>query len=133
MKQDRSKHSNKFVTHRVSGSLYEATLGWIMSLIIWISPSHAQTATWKEAFDNIKSMGQSGTEVLNMIAVLIGSGMAIFGWIGLTSESKRQQRGVGGSIMLVIVGALLIVWRVVVKTNVGQIFGEGTDVPFLDN
>ncbi len=108
-------------------------LVWLLSLMLWVSPSVAQTTTWKGAFDNITEMGQSGSQVLNMLAVLIGSGMAIFGWVGLTSETKKQQRGVMGSIILIVVGALLIVWRVVVKTNVSQIFGEGTDVPFLDN
>ncbi|MEO0368339.1 MAG: hypothetical protein AAF197_06075 [Pseudomonadota bacterium] len=105
---------------------------WLMGFFIWANPSYGQTTTWKGAFDNIKDMGQSGTEVLNMVAVLIGSGMAIFGWVGLTSESKRQRQGVSGSLMLIFVGALLIVWRVVVKTNVGQVFGEDTEVLFLD-
>lgn len=106
---------------------------WVISFFVWTQPASSQTTTWKGAFDNIKGMGESGSEVLNMFAVLIGSGMAIFGWVGLTSETKKQQRGVMGSIILIVVGALLIVWRVVVKTNVGQIFGEGTDVPFLDS
>ena len=106
---------------------------WAASFYVWTQPVSAQTTTWKGAFDNIKGMGESGSEVLNMFAVLIGSGMAIFGRVGLTSETKKQQRGARGSIILIVVGALLIVWRVVVKTNVGQIFGEGTDVPFLDS
>ena len=106
---------------------------WLWSFLLWSAPAQAQTATWKDAFDNVTEMGEGGGEVLNMIAVLIGSGMAIFGWIGLTSETKRQHRGVSGSIMLIVVGALLIVWRVVVQTNVNQIFGSDTDVPFLDN
>ncbi len=106
---------------------------WLASYLLWLQPLHAQTTTWKGAFENVSDMGESGSQMLNMLAVLIGSGMAIFGWIGLTSETKRQQRGVVGSLILIIVGALLIVWRVVVQTNVSQIFGEGTDVPFLDS
>ena len=117
---------------KLLNSLARAMWG-LYILWVWSLPTNAQSSTWKDAFDNIKDMGQSGTEVLNMIAVLIGSGMAIFGWIGLTSDSKRQQRGVGGSIMLILVGALLIVWRVVVKANVSQIFGEDTEIPFLDS
>ena len=108
-------------------------LWWLAAFLVWSNPIHAQTTTWKDAFNNIKDMGQGGTEVLNMLALLIGSAMAIFGWVGLTNETRRQQRGVSGSIILIIVGALLIVWRVVVKANVGQIFGEEADVQFLDS
>ena len=107
------------------------SIWWLAAFLVWSNPATAQTTTWKDAFDNIKEMGQGGTEVLNMLALLIGSAMAIFGWVGLTSETKKQQKGVAGSIILIIVGALLIVWRVVVQTNVGQIFGEDTEVRFL--
>lgn len=91
-------------------------LAAVGSLLIVANLEPAMAITLGDVGENIAGSGTGLSKALNVIGLLFGIGFSIFGWSGLLSESKRQQKGVGGSILMIAVGAMLLIWQYVART-----------------
>jgi len=89
---------------------------------------------WGSAADNVTEITDNVGAMFNAGALLAGMVFAIYGWILLTNKREGERNGKGQAIMFIVVGAMLIIWRVVVQYNAGTVFGtEGSGaVEFID-
>ncbi len=122
--RDAAINAGSYLPRRLMAALIALTLA---------SQARAQQ-DWGSAADNVTDVTDNIGSLLNAGALLAGAAFAIYGWVLLTNKRESERNGKGQAVLMIVIGAMLIIWRVVVQYNAGTVFGsEGSGaVEFID-